>query len=158
MIDGHGGVVMGSEISAGVRDVFVSNCKMDSPDLDRAIRIKTNSKRGGFVENVFVKDLEKGQVKEACLKVNMFYATYNNQEGAFIPTLKIINLENITVKNSGYYAILAKGYGESPITGITLKNVIVEKVDEAFSLEHVKELRLIDTYINGQLMQSPAAE
>ena len=48
MIDGHGGVVMGSEISAGVRDVFVENCTMSSPNLDRVIRIKTNSKRGGF--------------------------------------------------------------------------------------------------------------
>ena len=55
MKDGHGGVVIGSEISAGVRNVYVRNCKMDSPELDRAIRIKTNTLRGGFVENVFVK-------------------------------------------------------------------------------------------------------
>lgn len=48
MLDGHGGVVIGSEISAGVRNVFVENCIMDSPNLERAIRIKTNSKRGGL--------------------------------------------------------------------------------------------------------------
>ncbi|MCI5083078.1 MAG: glycoside hydrolase family 28 protein [Saprospiraceae bacterium] len=157
MIDGHGGVVMGSEISAGVSDVFVENCVMDSPNLDRAIRIKTNSRRGGTVENVYVRNLEVGQVKEAVLKVNMFYATYNNQQGEHIPNVRNIQLEKINVKNGGYYGILAKGYQESPIKGITFKEVIIEKVDEAFSLENVEGLRLIDTYINGELMQSPAS-
>lgn len=155
MIDGHGGVVMGSEISAGVSNVFVENCTMDSPNLDRAIRIKSNSKRGGLVENVFVRNLEIGQVKEAVLKVNMFYATYNNQQGNFIPRVENITLENIRVKNGGFYGILAKGYAESPIKNITLNNVIIEEVDKPYSLENVENLRLIDTYINGALMQSP---
>jgi hypothetical protein len=64
-------------------------------------------------------------------------------------------LENIKVKNGGFYWILAKGYEESPIRNVTLKNVINEKVDKAFELENVLNLRLIDTYINGSLMQSP---
>ena len=46
---GHGGVVIGSEISGGVRNVFVERCEMSSPDLERAIRIKTHSVRGGGV-------------------------------------------------------------------------------------------------------------
>jgi polygalacturonase len=155
MIDGHGGVVIGSEMSAGVTNVFVENCVMDSPNLDRAIRIKTNSKRGGFVDGVYVRNIEVGQVKEAVLKINMFYATYSNQTGGFIPIIQNISLENIKVKNGGFYGILAKGYEESPIRNVTLKNVIIEKVDKAFELENVLNLRLIDTYINGSLMQSP---
>ncbi|HMC01638.1 MAG TPA: glycoside hydrolase family 28 protein, partial [Flavobacteriaceae bacterium] len=155
MIDGHGGVVIGSEMSAGVSNVFVENCTMDSPNLDRAIRIKTNSKRGGIVDGVYVRNLEVGQVKEAVLKVNMFYATYNNQTGDFIPTIQNIFLENVKVKNGGYYGILAKGYEESPIKNITLKNVIIEKVDKPYDIENVSNLRLIDTYINGSLIESP---
>lgn len=155
MIDGHGGVVIGSEMSAGVTNVFVENCVMDSPNLDRAIRIKTNSRRGGIVDGVYVRNIEVGQVKEAVLKINMFYATYSNQSGGFIPTIQNISLENIKVKNGGFYGILAKGYEESPIKNVTLKNVIIEKVDKAFELENVLNLRLIDTYINGSLMQSP---
>ena len=155
MIDGHGGVVIGSEMSAGVTNVFVEDCVMDSPNLDRAIRIKTNSKRGGVVDGVYVRNLEVGQVKEAVLKVNMFYATYNNQTGNYIPTVQNILLENIKVKNGGYYGILAKGYKESPIKNITFNNVVIEKVDKAFSLENTVNIRLIDTYINGSLMQSP---
>lgn len=156
MIDGHGGVVIGSEMSAGVVNVFVENCTMDSPNLDRAIRIKTNSRRGGLVDGVYVRNLEVGQVKEAVLKVNMFYATYGNQTGEFIPVIQNISLENVRVKNGGYFGILAKGYQESPIKNITFNNVIIDKVDKAFSLENVVNLKLIDTYINGSLMQSPS--
>jgi len=47
MSDGHGGVSIGSEASGGVRNVFVQNCRMSSPSLERALRIKTNSYRGG---------------------------------------------------------------------------------------------------------------
>lgn len=155
MLDGHGGVVMGSEMSAGISDVYVEGCVMNSPNLDRAIRIKTNSKRGGTVENINVRNLTILKVKEAVLRVNMFYATYSGQTGAFIPTVRNITLENINVKDGGAYGILAKGYKESPIQNITFKNVTIEKVDKALSIENVENLQLIDTYINGKLMQSP---
>jgi polygalacturonase len=46
MKDGHGGVVIGSEITGGARNIFAEDCYMDSPNLDRALRIKTNSMRG----------------------------------------------------------------------------------------------------------------
>jgi polygalacturonase len=154
MIDGHGGVVMGSEISAGVKNVFVENCQMDSPNLDRAIRIKSNSRRGGVVENVYVRNVEVGQVKEAVLKINMFYGIYGNQTGKYIPEVKNINLENVRVKNGGKYGILAKGYVELPIKDITFKDVVIEKVDSIHSLENVANITFINTTINGEIMKS----
>ncbi|HMP07390.1 MAG TPA: glycoside hydrolase family 28 protein, partial [Lacipirellulaceae bacterium] len=63
MRDGHGGVVLGSEMSGGIRNVFVENCYISSPELDRAIRLKSNSRRGGYLENLFVRDIEVGEVK-----------------------------------------------------------------------------------------------
>ena len=86
IIDGHGGVVIGSEMSAGVKNVFVYNCFMDSPELDRAIRLKTNTRRGGVVDGFFVKNLTVGQVKEAVLHITMNYAIYQDQKGNNIPT------------------------------------------------------------------------
>lgn len=158
MIDGHGGVVIGSEISAGVRNVFVEDCKMDSPELERAIRIKTNTKRGGFVENVYVRNIEVGQVKEAVLKINLHYGIYGLQQGEYIPEVKNVYLENVRVKNGGKFGILAKGYAEKPISNITLKDVVIEKVDSISALENVKNLKFINTTINGQLMQSSSEE
>ncbi len=155
MLDGHGGVVMGSEITGGVSNVFVENCIMNSPNLDRAIRIKSNSKRGGLVENVFVRNISVGQVKEAVLRINMFYNVYGNQTGTFIPQVKNVSLENVTVKNGGEYGILAKGYQELPIENVTFKNVTIEKVETPFSVENVTNLKFINTFINGKKMINP---
>ncbi|PCJ93451.1 MAG: glycoside hydrolase [Flavobacteriaceae bacterium] len=150
MKDGHGGVVIGSEISAGVRNVYVRNCKMDSPNLERAIRIKTNTLRGGFVENVYVKNIVIGQVKEAVLKINTYYGIYENQEGDFIPTIKNINLENIQVANGGKYGILIKGREENPIQGISLKNVHIKGAEIAISIENSEPIHYSETTINGK--------
>jgi len=153
MIDGHGGVVIGSEISAGVNNVFVENCVMDSPNLDRVIRIKTNSKRGGVIEDVFVRNIEVGTVKECVLKLNMFYNVYGSQTGNFIPVIRNINLENINVKNGGKYSVWAEGYAASPVENITLKNVVIKKVDSIYKLKNVKNINFINTYINDKKVE-----
>jgi polygalacturonase len=154
MFDGHGGVTIGSEISAGVSNVFVENCIMNSPNLDVAIRLKTNSRRGALIENFYVRNIEIGQVREAVLKVDMFYNVHGNQTGEFIPRIENIYLENVTVKNAGKYSILAKGYAASPIKNITFKNVTIDKVGIPFSIENVENLNFIDTRINGELMKN----
>ncbi|WNH09143.1 glycoside hydrolase family 28 protein [Thalassobellus suaedae] len=150
MKDGHGGVVMGSEISAGVRNVYVRNCKMDSPNLDRAIRIKTNTLRGGFVENVYVKNIHVGQVKEAVLKINTYYGIYANQEGDFIPSIKNIHLEDIEVENGGKYGILIKGRAENPVKNVTLTNVHIKGAKTDLSIENSEPLVFKNTTINGK--------
>lgn len=149
MKDGHGGVVIGSEISAGVRNVYVRNCNMDSPNLERAIRIKTNTLRGGFVENVFVKNIQVGQVKEAVLKINTYYAIYANQEGDFIPTIKNIHLEDVQVENGGEYGILIKGRAESPVENVRLANVHIKGAKTPLSVENSQPILFKNTTING---------
>ncbi|WP_370479140.1 glycoside hydrolase family 28 protein [Tamlana flava] len=150
MKDGHGGVVLGSEISAGVRNVYARNCKMDSPNLDRAIRIKTNTLRGGFVENLYVKDIEVGQVKEAALKINLHYGIYANQEGEFIPKIDGVHLENMTVENSGKYGIMIRGREEAIIKNVTLTNVHIKGANEDLSVEHSEPIVFKNTTINGK--------
>jgi len=150
MYDGHGGVTIGSEMSAGVSNVYVENCVMSSPNLDVAIRLKTNSKRGGLIENFYVRNIEIGEVNEAVLKVDMFYSVHGNQEGKFIPRIENISLENVKVKYGGKYSILAIGHKDSKIKNITFNNVIIEKVDTKFSIENVENLKFINTYINGE--------
>lgn len=149
MKDGHGGVVMGSEISGGVRNVFVRNCKMNSPNLDRAIRIKTNTRRGGLIENVYVKNIEVGQVKEAVLKINTHYAIYDNQEGEHLPVIRNIYLEDVNVENGGEYGILIKGRKASPVTNVNLKNVHIKSAKTPLSIEHAENVNFKNSTING---------
>ena len=150
MKDGHGGVVMGSEISAGVRNVYVRNCEMNSPELDRAIRIKTNTLRGGFVENVYVKNIKVGQVKEALLRINTYYGTYAGQEGDYMPTIQNINLENITVEDGGKYGVLIKGRPESFVKDVTLTNITIKKAETDLSVENSEPIVFKNTTINGK--------
>lgn len=155
MFDGHGGVTIGSEISAGVRNVYVENCEMDSPELDRAIRIKTNTRRGGTIENLFVRNLKIGEVKESVLGIDMFYTIHGNQTGNFIPIIRNIYLENIQVKNGGKYGILIKGLENSPARNIVLKNITIDKTEKKYSIKNVEKIQFINTKIGGVLIEEP---
>ena len=94
MKDGHGGVVIGSEISGGCRNVFAENCTMDSPNLDRALRLKTNASRGGTIESVFMRNVKVGRVAEAVLTIDLLYE--EGPRGDFPPTVRNISIEQVT--------------------------------------------------------------
>ena len=122
MEDGHGGVVIGSEISGGCRNVFVENCKMDSPNLDRVLRIKTNSCRGGIIENVYFRNVEVGQCKESVLRINLNYEPKEVCCRGFYPTVRNVYMENVTCQKSRY-GMRLNGLDEvDNIYNINLKN------------------------------------
>ena len=100
MEDGHGGVVIGSEIAAGAKNVFVENCHMDSENLDRVIRIKSSPCRGGITENVFVRNVDVGKCGEAVLKINLNYDPKEQCCRDYPPTVRNIWLENVTCNQS----------------------------------------------------------
>ena len=145
MKDGHGGVVIGSEMTGGARNIFAENCTMDSPNLDRALRIKTNSVRGGTVENVYMRNVKIGQVAEAVLKINFNYG--EGDTGKFTPTVRNINMENVTSGKSKY-ALSISGYERSPITGIRLKNCIFNNVEKPDILIGVEKPTMENVKIN----------
>ena len=147
MKDGHGGVVIGSELSGGVRNVFAERCRMDSPNLDRALRIKTNSVRGGLVENIFMRDVEVGQVADAVFRVNFFYE--EGDAGYFKPVVRNVELRNV-VCSSADYALYLRGYDDAPITDIRLIDCRFEHVEEENVLENVENLVFEDVLINGE--------
>lgn len=146
--NGHGGVAIGSEMSGGVRNIFAENCIMDSPNLDRAIRIKTNSIRGGFVENVYVRNVAVKEVREAVLKINFYYEEAD--AGDYMPSVSNINMENITCGKS-QYALYLKGYKRSPIKDIHLTNCTFEDIEKNSIIENVEDILLENVIINGEL-------
>ena len=147
MKNGHGGVSIGSEISGGVRNVFIENDTMDSPLLDRALRIKTNSIRGGVVENVFMRNVKIGEVSEAVVKVDYYYE--EGDAGNFTPIVRTIDVENVEC-NKSQYAIWIRALGRSPAENITIRNCRFKNVAEANVIENVKDLSLINVTISGK--------
>ncbi|HKE88231.1 MAG TPA: glycoside hydrolase family 28 protein, partial [Vicinamibacterales bacterium] len=148
MKDGHGGVVIGSEISGGARNIFAERCQMDSPRLDRVLRLKTNSVRGGVIENVYMRDVTVGQVAEAVVTIDFFYE--EGDAGKYPPTVRNIDVRNVTSKKS-QYAFLLRGYPHAPITGVRVVDCRFDGVEKADVLESVKDLDLTNVSINGRL-------
>lgn len=148
MRDGHGGVVVGSEASGGARNIFAERCRMDSPRLDRALRFKTNSVRGGVIEHVYMRDVTVGQVAEAVVTADFFYE--EGDSGRFPPTLRDVELRNVTSQKSRY-GLLLRGYAHSPITGVRVVDCRFDGVAEGDRLEAVRDLEYVNTHVNGVL-------
>ena len=122
--NGHGGVVIGSEISGGCQNVYAHDCEMDSPSLDRVLRIKTNSCRGGVIENINMRNITVGQCGEAVLKINTDYEPREVCCRGFYPTVRNVTMENVTCKKSKY-GVMIVGY-EDPKLAYTVNNITVK--------------------------------
>ncbi|MBI4875916.1 MAG: glycoside hydrolase family 28 protein [Acidobacteria bacterium] len=148
MKDGHGGVTIGSEISGSARNIFAENCRMDSPNLDRVLRLKTNSVRGGVIENVHLRNIAVGQVADAVVQVDFHYEEGNS--GTFKPVVPNIGLRNVTSKKSKY-ALYLRGYEDAPIRDVRLEDCTFEGVQKPDVLEHVQGLTRRNVRVNGTL-------
>ncbi len=149
MVEGHGGVVMGSEISGDVKYVFAENCVMDSPHLDRAVRIKSNSLRGGTIEHIYARNIEVKQLREAILKINMFYSS---ETDTIIPKVQNVLLENITAANSEY-GVWIKAYEQAPAKNIYLRNCSFVNVRNDNFVENAENLVFDEVYINNKKVE-----
>jgi polygalacturonase len=146
MKDGHGGVVIGSEISGGARNIFAERCRMDSPQLDRALRIKTNSVRGGTVEGVYMRDVTVGEVAEAVVTINYFYE--EGDAGKFPPVVRDVEVRNVTSRKSKY-GLLLRGYAHDPIADVRVIDCRFDGVSDGDVIEAVRDLARTNVVVNG---------
>jgi polygalacturonase len=145
MRHGHGGVVIGSEISGGVRNVFVEHCEMSSPELERGIRIKTNSVRGGLIENLFVRDLMIGEVKTAIV-IDFDYE--EGDAGQFTPTVRNIDIRNLICQTASQ-VFQVRGYQRSPIQNLHLTNCHFHNAEKIGLLEQLDNFSATNVTIKG---------
>ena len=152
MQNGHGGVVIGSEISGGCRNLFAENCKMDSPDLDRVVRIKTNTCRGGIVENIYARNIEVGQCGESVLKINLDYEPKEICCRGFVPTVRNINIENITCNKSKYGVLIVALDSVTNVYDINVKNCRFNGVEKGNKITgKTRDVNFENLFINGSL-------
>ena len=154
MEDGHGGVVIGSEISGGCENVYAENCVMDSPHLERILRIKTNNCRGGQVQNINMRNVVVGQCKEAVVKINLDYERKEICYRGFEPIVNNVNVENVTCQKSDYGVLIIGRDSLENVYDINIKNckfdgVVKEPVKITGKTRNVKFDNLV---INGFLV------
>jgi polygalacturonase len=153
MKDGHGGVTVGSEISGGVNNVFAENCQMDSPHLDIAVRIKNNAMRGGVLENIYVRNIDVGEVAMAGVSIDFYYE--EGEAGKFTPITRNVDVRNLKAQKA-QYAIYLRGFKNAPIEGIHLDDCEFNGVTKPNVVENVKDISLKNVRVNGKVINSVA--
>ncbi|MDO6413552.1 glycoside hydrolase family 28 protein [Sphingomonas sp. BIUV-7] len=144
---GHGGVVIGSEVSGGVENVFAEHCAMSSPDLWYALRFKTNAVRGGRIAHVRARDIIVGQVGRAALTCDFNYEEGAN--GAFKPELDDIVVERLRVANA-IRVLDCQGLPQAPIGRLTLRDCRFDGVHQPSIVERITDLGLEGVKVNGR--------
>jgi DNA sulfur modification protein DndE len=135
----HGGFVIGSEMSGGVRNLFVSNCTFMGSDV--GLRFKTARGRGGVVEDIYVTDVNMTEIPGEAVLFDMYYAAKDPvpQEGESneLPTIKAEPLNEGTPQFKNFYikniicqgaetAIMVRGLPEMSIKNINIENAVIE--------------------------------
>lgn len=139
MKDGHAGVAIGSEISGGGRNIFIENNRMDSPHLDRALRLKSNARRGGTIENVYMRQVQVGRVSEALLTIDFLYE--EGPRGDFPPIARNIVIENVTAHQSPRLFFI-QGFDRATIEGIRVSNTQILGATASEVIEHAGRIEL----------------
>ena len=154
MEDGHGGVVIGSEISGGCENVYAENCVMDSPNLDRILRIKTNNCRGGLIQNINMRNITVGQCKEAVVKINLDYEAKEACYRGFEPTVHNVNVENVTCQKSSYGVLIIGREQVENVSAIHIKNCQFNGVTKqpVKITGKTKDITFDHVFINGSLV------
>jgi polygalacturonase len=125
---GHGGVVIGSEMSGGARNIFVENCTFMG--TDKGLRFKSARGRGGVVENIYARNLAMNNIVDEAIFFDLFYSVTFATDGVrntnpelseATPVFRNMVFENI-VCNGAKKGIFIRGLPEMPVSGITIKN------------------------------------
>lgn len=144
ILEGHTMLGIGSEMSGGVRNIYMHNCTAPK-SVHRFFFIKTNHRRGGFVENIYMENVQSGTTMRVFeIDTDVLY-----QWRDLVPTLeeRISRIENISLKNvtcesaDAIYEI--KGDARLPVKNVSIRNVKVAKVNKfikkVVNAENVKE-------------------
>ncbi len=139
-------ITIGSEMSGGVRNVFIEDCTIDS--CRNGIYFKSNLDRGGFFEHLYMRNI----TADIChWGVINFRTDYHGYRGGNHPTLfRNITIENVTCNRVDSVAIMANGIPEAKLHDITLRNIEVKKAPKATRMQNVVGLVLDNVRVNGK--------
>ncbi len=148
-------ITIGSEMSGGVRNIFIEDCKIDS--CRNGIYFKSNLDRGGYFENLNMRRIEA----DVCLwGVVNFRTNYHGYRGGNFPTrFRNICIEDVKCNRVDSVALMANGLPEAKLYDITLRNIEVKQAPKAIQMENVVNLVLDNVVVNGvPVTQAEAAE
>ena len=154
MLSGHGGVVIGSEMSGDVKKIVISNCVFDG--TDRGIRIKTARGRGGVVEDIRVDNIVMKNIREQAIVLDMQYATTQPEPvSSRTPQFRNIHFSDITAQTNE--AVFINGLEEMPVDNISFNNIQFE-AETGMVIRNAANIELHNVRINTNQKSSLIAE
>ena len=145
-------IVIGSEMSAGVRNVYVENSKFRG-NLKRGIFIKTNSDRGGYIKNIYFDNLALGKVED-CIYIT---ANYHGEGGGLhsskISDVSFSNISCIEATNTG---IVIEGYPNKKVSNILLDNIRIQSAKNGMTVNNSENVTINEVVI-GEKATIPTA-
>ena len=147
MLAGHGGVVIGSEMSGGVCKVVISNCVFDG--TDRGIRLKSTRGRGGVVEDIRISNVVMRNIKNEAIVMDLMYSNMPAEPlSERTPIFRDIHVSGLTARDVKT-PIFIRGLDEAPISDVSLRDINIQSREKPQFLNY-KNLSLTDVTINGQ--------
>ena len=147
------GLVIGSEMSAGVRNVFVEDCTVGGY-CKRALYIKSNPNRGGFVHDIYFQNCHFDEVED------MFYITSmyagEGQDDNHFTHIHDIHVDNVSARKVRNAAIVLQGTQALPIYNVSFKDFTVEEAKVGFSSMNTLDVQLRNCNIGGRVDGAPS--
>lgn len=150
---GHGGFVVGSEMSGGVKNISVRDCQFVGTDV--GLRFKSTRGRGGVVENIFIDGISMSDITTYAITFNMYYGGKSVSEALAegdnkkevkklpvneeTPIFRNIDIRNIVCYHAGF-AMEFNGLPEMPINGINLENIRISAKHDA-TFQYCKNIK-----------------
>lgn len=138
------GVVVGSEMSAGVRNVFVENCT-SAGYCKRGIFLKSNPDRGGFISDIYVNNVKFGDVEDC-----FFITSYYHGEGkGFSTDIHDVYVDSMSCRKASNAGIVVQGYPQKKVRDIYFSNFSVDSASIGLSLTNAEHIMMSDVTIGG---------
>ena len=148
MLAGHGGVVVGSERSGGVRKVAISNCIFDG--TDRGIRLKSTRGRGGVVEDIRVSNIVMSKIKQEAVILDLKYSKMPLEpKSERTPIFRNVHISGMTVTDVKTPIKIA-GLEEAPISDIVLRDIHIRGAGQKCVFEDCERITMDDVTVNGE--------
>ena len=161
VLHGHGGFVVGSEMSGGVKNIYVADCTFLGTDV--GLRFKSTRGRGGVVENIFINNINMINIPNEPLLFDLFYGgkapdelteADKNRKPALMPVtietpaFRNIHISNVTCKGAGR-AMFFNGLPEMPIQNVTVKDVVITDAAEGAVISQADGVTLENIHIQA---------
>lgn len=147
------GVVIGSEMSAGVRNVFIENCTYGGY-CKRGIYLKSNPDRGGFITDVYVNNVNFDTVED-CFFITSFY---HGEGKGFATDIHNIFVDGLRCKEAKNAGLVVQGFPDKKVTGVYFRNVSIDKTPIGVSFTNAESIVMSDVNIGGEVKEPSAAK